>query len=170
MKKAINLQNAVEVYATMLRYQDLRNIASRRGDVEEVKKQDYNVAEISRNIDDFCAPLAAEIHAVEGKASARTLSPWDILKALHRVDKRFSFATKKDKDGLCVVIDVNAQEFPKAYKYTPMSTQFTAVYKSGTWRVSDIRREVCDKHGVYIMMPEPLKKAVLDDFESRLPW
>ena len=42
--------------------------------------------------------------------------------------------------GISVTIDVNAQNFPATYSYTPESTIVKAVYKNCNWKITDIYR------------------------------
>lgn len=50
---------------------------------------------------------------------------------------------KADMLGMSFTIDPNAQDFPKAYKYTPMSTKVVIERTSSGWVVSDIYRGEC---------------------------
>ena len=43
-------------------------------------------------------------------------------------------------DGIELVIDINAQDFPNSYKYKQESILARTVFKNGTWRVTSISR------------------------------
>ena len=114
----------------------------------------------SRQLDDA-------IKQAEGRATARTLSATAVLDTLLSIDARFRFAHKKDKNGMVAEIDYHAQDFPRAYKYTPESTQFRAEYKRNAWYITDIRRDTCNKNGhkFIIKMPDALKAALIKHYE-----
>ena len=82
----------------------------------------------------------------QGRATARTIDLDDILTAARRIENALN-VPKKYLEGIVYSVDMNAQDFPHAYKYVPESTHFTLTYKNGTWRVSDIVRAQCRTHG-----------------------
>lgn len=84
--------------------------------------------------------LDAAIKAAEGRATARTITGRGIIDALQTVTDKLDI-TKKALNGVSVSVDIHAQKFPSAYRYTPESTFFDAVFKSGSWRVTRIYRE-----------------------------
>ena len=81
-----------------------------------------------------------------GKATTRTIDLDDILTAARRIENALNIP-KKYLEGLVYSVDMNAQDFPRAYNYVPESTHFTLTYKNGTWRVSDIVRGQCRTYG-----------------------
>lgn len=90
------------------------------------------------------AKLDAMIKEAEGRATARRLTPAAIVEALETVQERlFTVSTKKDAVGTEVSVDVNHQHFPNAYKYTPESTHFIAIYTARGWKVMRIWRDRC---------------------------
>lgn len=82
------------------------------------------------------------IIAAEGRARVRCISAEGIEKACAKAFDHFDI-TKKALEGVKISVDIHAQHFPNAYKYTPESTQFCAVYKRGAWYLTDIYRGVC---------------------------
>lgn len=104
--------------------------------------------------------LESAIKAAEGKASVRKISCDDIFDAVDEVEERLSIS-KKAMDGVIIYFDCNAQDFPNAYKYVPESTHFAAVYKNGSWRVTDIRRDVCNKKRICIVLTDTAKEAII---------
>lgn len=83
--------------------------------------------------------LTIAIKEAEGRASARTIDDFDVMKALISIENKLDL-TKKDLEGVMVDVDIHSQKFPNAYKYIPESTQFSAIYKGGSWRIYDIGR------------------------------
>ena len=84
--------------------------------------------------------LTAAIAAAEGKARARTITAADMVADVERISKRFALITKAALEGVQVDVDHHARIFPKAYKYTPESTHFSAVYKRGGWYLVEVER------------------------------
>lgn len=88
--------------------------------------------------------LETMIREAEGRASARLLTVEDIVDALEAVEQRLLLvSTKTDALGTSVEVDVNHQDFPRAYKYTPESTHFCAKLQSNGWKVYMIQRDTC---------------------------
>lgn len=108
--------------------------------------------------------LQESIKEAEGKARERKLNYHDIFYYLEKVEKKLDI-TKKAMEGVKVFCDPNAQEFPRAYKWTPESTQFTAEYKNGTWRITDIFRDDCGRHKISIKLTEEAEQAILNDYK-----
>lgn len=94
---------------------------------------------ISTKSKNFRAAAEKAIREAEGRATARTLSPDDIINALERAEKRFG-VPKKALDGTIVSIDVHAQSFPVAYTGVPMSTIFRAENRRGVWYLVNVSR------------------------------
>jgi hypothetical protein len=84
------------------------------------------------------------IKEAEGKAAARTVSPETFFKAIDEIeDYANMLGTKKDLVGTVVYVDWNAQSFPRAYKYIPVSTHFTLEKVSSGWNIVSISRDRC---------------------------
>lgn len=110
-----------------------------------------------------CSKLNDIIAESEGRASARTITAVDIADELEKIEERLSISKRAMQD-VKVEVDCNAQSFPSAYGYTPYSTWFTAVYKSGSWTITDIYRykTAGATSGHYITLTDAAKKAILD--------
>lgn len=111
--------------------------------------------------------LQAELDAVQKRTTERNITIDDIVSALLEIEEKLSIP-KKSMNGIRVFVDCNAQSFPNAYKYTPKSTQFWAVYRNGSWRVDEIARyKVCSpSFRVQVQHTEESKKALLKRFEN----
>lgn len=103
------------------------------------------------------------IDEAEHRCTVRCISVDAICRYLIAVEKRLDI-TKKAMNGVTVCIDIHAQNFPNAYRGTPESTYFTAEYRNGSWRITDIRRGGTRRsgHGIKITLTEEAQKAVLD--------
>lgn len=108
--------------------------------------------------------LESTIREAEGRATARTITPENIIDALLHIEKKLD-VSRAALEGTTATVDYNAQIFPAAYKYTPESTIFAAVYRRGSWRVTDICRAATRRPGgaILVQMSESCKKAVMEN-------
>lgn len=87
------------------------------------------------------SPVTAELNAVQRRCSARCITAEDILDCLTDLRKRLDISNKA-MEGVSVDVDLHAHTFSRSYGWAyPKSTQFTAIYKNGSWRITDIRRD-----------------------------
>lgn len=101
------------------------------------------------------------IHEAEGRSYERTITAPDIIKMLNRIESHIlEFSTKKDAYGTTVSVDIHAQNFARAYRFTPMSTHFDAVWESNGWKITNIYRSQTRRagHAVHICFTEETKK------------
>lgn len=108
------------------------------------------------------------INETEGRATVRCLTYAAVLVAIERIEARLDLP-KARMEGVRFHVDTWAQDFPNAYEYTPMSTQFNLTLSKGKWRISDIGRASVQRAGrkcQCIEMPEALKDALLRRFEA----
>ena len=124
-------------------YLDALCTLKRAEDPAERYKPTATAAEkAAETVENVNVRAAAMLAAVQSRATARTITPADMVNALDAVEKRLGIS-KKALDGCRVDIDINAQTFPCSYKYAAESTQFSAVYMRGGWRVTSVNREKC---------------------------
>lgn len=105
------------------------------------------------------------IQEAQGRATVRLIKEDDIYRWLDLVESRLGI-TKKAMQDVYVCIDPNAQDFPRAYKYTPESTQFAAYYKNGSWRILAIKREICQRKKAQIELSASAKEAILNKYKE----
>lgn len=96
------------------------------------------------------------------RCSARLIGYSQIEEILQNVQKRLGI-TKKALEGTTADVDYHAQTFPNAYQYTPNSTQFSAVFEKGSWRLAWVCRAETRRggHKVKLTLSESAKEAVL---------
>lgn len=107
--------------------------------------------------------INAAIAEVEGRATARTITYDDVVRACAVIEKRLGIA-KKDLEGVEYSVDIHAQTFPRAYKYRAESTQFHVKREGGKWRVTHVMRYYtrADGHDYKcITMPDATKQAII---------
>ena len=104
--------------------------------------------------------LNKAIADAEGKATVRRITAEDICVMLTEVEKILGYKSKKMLKGVTICCDVNAQRFPRAYKYVPSSTNFDAVHNGREWIITDIYRARCTTAKIYITRPDGSKTVV----------
>lgn len=123
------------------------------------------IAAAKQILNDTTGKLSDAIKAAEGRAKERTADAVGILSAIGEIEKRLNI-TKKSLDGVKITVDINAQDFPRAYKYTPNSTIFEAVFRGGKWRITDIYRSRTHAagRGTVVQLTEAAKAAIIANF------
>lgn len=106
------------------------------------------------------------IKEVEGRASARLVDYKNIKEAIEEIENSIPVA-KKYMVGVKVHLDVNAQEFPKAYRYIPESTHVVIERAKSGWKLIDVHRGTCGgAHDTYdITLTDNCKKEILRYYE-----
>jgi len=110
------------------------------------------------------------INGVQGKATARTISAKLVAQYAEKLETKLNKMglTKKLMKGMLVIVDPNAQDFPKAYKYEPISTTFYLERGSSDWFISSIDRTRCGNVEFLIVSkitPEQEKAIVNHQFK-----
>ncbi len=85
-----------------------------------------------------------ELDAIQQRCTVRTIDADDLFKMIVVYEKSLAhFLSYKDMKDAAVEIDLNAQEFPNAYKYTPYST-VAKVKCSGprSWVILSVKRDI----------------------------
>ena len=109
--------------------------------------------------------LNTALDTVQKRCRERTITAQEIMNTLDDITKKLDIS-KRAMDGVSVEFDLNAQRFPNAYKYTPMSTIVSATYKNGKWTNVQITREQTRRPGkkYCIEHTENSKAALLERF------
>ena len=141
----------------------MRTLKRAEDHAEHYKPRPADVEKAVVLVEKVNASAAAMLAAVQSRATARTITTADMVDALDTVEKRLGIS-KKALEGCRVDIDVNAQTFPRAYKYTAESTQFSAVYMRGGWRVTSVSREKCNgpSRRYEVRLTDTAKTAIID--------
>lgn len=83
--------------------------------------------------------IAAAIKLAEGRAKERTVNVEGIANAIDTIEQKLEIP-KKSMIGVTVIIDLNAQNFAKGYRYTPQSTKVKLIRKKTCWCILNIWR------------------------------
>lgn len=113
--------------------------------------------------------VARMIEEAEGRAKVRRITYNEMLSILDKVETHVRrFSTRADMVGTKVFVDINAQRFSKAYKYTPDSTHFNAVFTPNGWKITKVSRGTCGTHLFDLELTEATKKHMADYVSSVL--
>lgn len=115
------------------------------------------------NLDRIAEPLSAAIREAEGRATERCLTARAVVLAIESITENLKIPASRMR-GIKATVCPAAQDFPRAYKYTPEATTFCAEYKSAGWVITDIARTACPRASqeYYIELTEDAKAAILD--------
>lgn len=103
------------------------------------------------------------IKTAGGKASVRTIRYGYIVESLENLEK-FLGIRKKDMIGITADVDYHAQDFPNAYKHTPVSTHFTVVRKTSGWDLVSAERDTTRRHNhtFHVTLTDAAKQAIIE--------
>lgn len=121
--------------------------------------------EIMNVFTELANPVNDIIAEVEGRSSERLITTFQIVEYLVRFTKRLD-VTKKVLNGCVISVNLNAQRFARAYKYTPKSTWFDAEFKSGSWRLTNVYRDTCTNTVHKAVLPEEAKQMIISRMEN----
>ena len=109
--------------------------------------------------------IEKELNSVQHRCTVRTISFDDIVKISKDIKKYYGLSNKT-LNGCKFVIDIHAQTFPSAYKYTPESTKCILEFKNNYWKILDIFRAGTNKDGGMIEaeLTDDAKKAIIEHF------
>lgn len=107
--------------------------------------------------------LSQAIADVQEKTKEREIDVDDLFRAINDVERELGIP-KCSMIDTKVYVDMNAQEFPNAYKYTPYSTQFTMRKTAKGWNLIDIRREICKRpsNRYILVLSNDAKEAIIE--------
>lgn len=113
--------------------------------------------------------IQAAIDEVQKRTTARNITAADVFDAVETIEKKLDIP-KKSMLGIIACVDVNAQNFPNAYKYVPESTMFQIEKFTSGWFLTDVYRERTRTagHDFRLGLPEEAKAAIIKrmtDFE-----
>lgn len=145
----------------------LRTIKRADDPAERYKPHPIDVEKAVALVEKINSRAAAMLAPVQSRATARTITPADMVHALETVEKRLNIP-KKALEGCRVYVDVNAQAFALAYKYIEDSTHFAAVYMRDGWRVTSVSREKCGSplQRYELRLTDAAKAAIIDRYTT----
>ena len=106
--------------------------------------------------------IEKKIKAAEGRATARTINYSLIKQAVKEVEWHLGIP-KNSLEGVEVEVDMHAQTFPNAYRYTPESTHFGMIRKKSGWDLEWIERKTTRRESsrYVVRLTDAAKTAIL---------
>jgi hypothetical protein len=152
--------NTKNLYA---RYKDLQkaksNLSSYKTQEEMIDRVSGAKIALHAELDKLNAIIAGE----EGRAKERRIDARMVCEAIEQIEDRLSLP-KKRMEGIVAEVDMNAQDFPSAYKWKAQSTRFRMEYRKGSWRILSIYRADCrrEKARYMLNLTEDARQAILE--------
>lgn len=153
--KPINLKNIIRAAQDLTNEENnveyYQRVSERFPKLLETAK--INLQRAEEAFSDAAAPVTSALDAVQARCTARTITAQDIVRVIEEIEERLNLiSTKTDSIGTVAEVDVNAQDFPNAYKYTPESTLITLERKSSGWVLKYIERNRCKSRANHIIL------------------
>lgn len=103
------------------------------------------------------------IRSVEGKARERVVTYAQIVKAIDKIERSLGIP-KKWLEGVSGSVDYWAQTFPRAYRYTPLSTIVYFERKNNAWYFLGCDRDPCSApgHAVKLTLTPDAERAIIE--------
>lgn len=165
MKKAINMKNICAAAESVRRAEnDVKFYESMTRFPDSLERSKENLEQAKKAYAEAVSPVRAVLDEVQKRSTVRNITSEDILEAIEDIEKTFG-VPKSKLDGVQAEIDVHAQRYPNAYKYTPESTQFTLENRRGVWYLTDVCRDTTGRrtHAIIITkFPDATKQAIID--------
>lgn len=162
--KVINLRGAMTAYNTYTKESDRVYSIKRIYGGSSPALPEAEEAAQNAWVDFLTASVALTeaLEEAQKRCTARTIDAKTVCRSLKEVEQRLDLP-KRALEGISVTVDANAQDFPKAYKYTPESTVFSAVYKSGSWKITEVTRAKTARlsQGTRVTLTEEAKADVI---------
>ena len=110
------------------------------------------------------------IDEAEGKSRERKVTAEKLIACAEKMDKKLGIAPAHLK-GVTARVDINAQDFPNAYKYIPESTVATFEHTGRAWALIDVKRDRTDiaSKAVRFNLTDEAREWIVKRFES-MPW
>ena len=104
--------------------------------------------------------ITAEINRAQNRASVRIIDYSDIMDIVEEIEKKLELLLPKTAwVGVNIHVDLHAQSFPGAYKYSPESTQFIVARGSSDWFIIGLGR-------AYTCTPTNRMRVVFTDIQK----
>lgn len=105
------------------------------------------------------------IKEAEGKAKERRINYDVVNHCIRQIEWRLGIP-KKYMEGIEVSVDYWAQDFAKAYKYTPKSTHFKVVKKKTGWDLQWVDRLITRRsgHTYELELTDNAKQKIIERF------
>ena len=110
------------------------------------------------------ARIDKEFDEIQRRSQVRTTSFDEIMEIITNYQKNLN-VSKKQLEGTSLVVNANAQDFPNRYKYIPISTLVELKMEKGNWKITDIRRDICNNKTIIATLSETAKEKIIYNME-----
>lgn len=106
--------------------------------------------------------INTELQRVQSRCEVRLVDFDDIRRFCQKIEWHLRIS-KKALEGVEAVVDIHAQNFPHAYKYTPDSTWVKVAYSNGCWHYIDAQRArtASEGHGYVLSLTRAAEAEIL---------
>lgn len=113
------------------------------------------------------AKIQKAIDEAEGKARERKVTAKQLIACAEKLDRKLGIAPAHLK-GVTAKVDINAKDFPNAYKYIPESTVATFEHTGRAWALIDVKRDRTDisSKAVRFNLTDEAREWIVKRFES----
>ena len=110
--------------------------------------------------------LTEALKVAQDRCTARTLTCSDIERILEQATEKLNIS-KANMKGTRLEY-TGAEQFPRAYKYRPESTHFTAEHNGRHWVIIYLDRYTCPnrRDNTSLILSELTRAAILDTFNA----
>ncbi|EFR42360.1 hypothetical protein [Dialister micraerophilus] len=105
--------------------------------------------------------VAELLTSVQGGCKVRTVTVEDIYNISNELLNYPIHWTKTALEGSTFWIDLNAQTFPRAYKYTPQATIVKLKMIKGSMRITSVSRGTCTSKKVDTYLSDTAKEFLI---------
>ena len=105
--------------------------------------------------------VAELLDSVQGGCKVRTVTVEEIYDISNKLLSYPISWTKTALEGSTFWIDLNAQTFPRAYKYTPQATVVELKMIKGSMRITSVSRDICTSKKVSIHLSDTAKEFLI---------
>lgn len=105
------------------------------------------------------------IAEAEGRATERTINYHLLCRSIFEIEVWLGIP-KVAMTGIKAHIDYHAQTFPRAYKYTPMSTHALVEKTRTGWKLIDVYRDACRAKRYTLTLTDTTKQALIERCEK----
>lgn len=106
--------------------------------------------------------IQTRLDEAQAKSRVRNITAREMLDAVNEITEKLGIA-KTDMEGIIAFVDLNARNFPNAYRGQPESTHFNAIFQNGSWRYLAAQRDYTHRESkrVQLHFPAQAKEAIL---------
>lgn len=128
-------------------------------------KKEESLKKFKEKIATYERMLTEAIDNAQSQSQDLTITDYDVIHAVRELD---IFIHPKDKkNGVFAWINPNSQPLDKRNSNgIPESTQFSLIYKDGSWFLDRICRTLCARNPMYCAFTDEAKRRLIERIEN----